>query len=151
MIHTFLISGQLTTLLVVTGYDRGQLNNTQLIDLTKGTQSCQNVKDYPIALDSATGSILSGSPVVCGGEMSSSVNDQCHIMDMKQKSWTLFTKMATKRSGSASAAVNGSLFVTGGLNEKKVRLSSTEYITADGKTSVAPDLPSPRASHCMVV
>ena len=57
--------------------------------------------------------------------------------------------MAKKRSKSASVAVNGSLFVTGGLNGA-ARISSTVYITAKGVVSAGPNLPSPRESHCMV-
>ena len=69
---------------------------------------------FLIGLSFATGKIVSGSPLVCGG-VSGHAHDECYFMNMKTKSWIFLTKMATKRWGSASAVVNESLLVTGGL------------------------------------
>ena len=71
-------------------------------------------------------------------------------MDLKKKAWKFLTKMSTKRISSAAVAINTSLFVTGGHVDGGEPLSTTEYIHADGNVSTGPDLPSPRAGHCMV-
>ena len=43
-------------------------DDTQLVDLTSGTKSCRNWQKYPIALETAAGSIISNkSIIVCGG------------------------------------------------------------------------------------
>ena len=66
----FFISEQQSTVMVVGGYDgadRGYFDTTQLVDLTNSTKSCQNWNNYGIALSDATGGIVSGSPLVCGG------------------------------------------------------------------------------------
>ena len=42
-------------------------DTTQLVDLTSSNQSCQNWNNFPIALTHATGAMVSGSPLVCGG------------------------------------------------------------------------------------
>jgi len=141
--------GQYRTAMVVTGYDGGDHDTTQLIDLTSSTKSCQNWNNYPIALSFATGGMVSGSPLVCGG-FSSSRHEQCYTMDIKKKSWKFLTNMTTKRSSSASAVVNNALLIAGGKDDNGDRLQSSEYIHADGQVSAGPDLPSPRSGHCMV-
>ena len=56
------------TLLVVTGHRwNGPTNNTLLVDPNSNSSPCENWNNYPLALYSATGSIVSGSPIVCGG------------------------------------------------------------------------------------
>ena len=97
----------------------------------------------------ATGAMVSGSPLICGGWSSSGIHDECYFMDLEQKSWKFLTNMGTKRAESASVAIKTSLFVTGG-HDGGEPLSTTEYIHADGNILTGPDLPSPRAGHCMV-
>ena len=95
--------------------------STQLVDLINTTKSCQNWEDYPVLLDSPTGSIVSESIIVCGakhekkGLIDLSTSTVCYKMSLQEKSWKFLAKMNVTRSGSASASVNGSsLFVTGG-------------------------------------
>ena len=65
-------------------------------------------------------------------------------------SWTLLTKMSTKRSGSASVPVKGKLLVLGG-HDGDNRLATSEYVSPDGDASQpGPNLPGPRSSHCAV-
>ena len=65
--------------------------------------------------------------------------------------------MKSKRYSAASSPVKMSLFVTGGYNFDAFdeyghvgRLSTTEYVNADGTITAGPPLPTPRSSHCMV-
>ena len=128
-------------------------NTTELVELTNTNQSCQNWNDYPFALAVASGAMVSGSPIICGGWSGlrgSGIRKQCYSMDIKKKSWEFLTNMTTKRAESASVAINASLFVTGGHYGPSGPLSSTEYIHKNGSASAGPNLPSPRAGHCMV-
>ena len=54
--------------LIVGGYGGGYKSDAQIVDLSSQTRSCNNFQDYPIAMNSATGAIVSGQPIVCGGE-----------------------------------------------------------------------------------
>ena len=45
----------------------GYKSDAQIVDLSNQTRSCNNFQDYPIAMSSATGAIVSGQPIVCGG------------------------------------------------------------------------------------
>ena len=56
--------------------------------------------------------------------------------------WTFLTSMNRKRLFSASSPVKTSLFVTGGRDENDIKLSTTEYIGADGTITAGPPLPS---------
>ena len=76
--------------------------------------------------------------------------DQCYLLNMTTKSWMFLTKMTRKRRGSASVAINESLFVTGGYNDEETSLKSTEYIFLNKGVLPGPDLPSSRFYHCMV-
>ena len=123
---------------------------TQLVDLSSSTKSCQNWNDYPVILNYASGSIVSGSPMVCGGwsvpEQGLSVfHTECYLLDFEKKSWKFLTNMTSERNRFASAEVNGSLFVVAGSYH-----STTEYITKNGIVSAGPNLPYPLQGHCMV-
>ncbi len=54
--------------------------------------------------------------------------------------------------GAASIVVNGSLFVTGGLNDTSVELNTSEIITLGGQQASisGPLLPEPMSRHCFV-
>ena len=65
--------------LIVGGYD-SDLNDhsdAQIVDLSNQTRSCNNFPDYPIAMRYATGAIVSGQPIVCGG-WSGSAHSECY-------------------------------------------------------------------------
>jgi hypothetical protein len=98
----------------------------------------------------ATGAIVSGHPMICGG-WSGSTQSECYHHNKASNSWTFLTNMTTKRYDSASVPVNGKLLVFGGQDDDK-RLATTEYISPSGDASQpGPDLPAPRDEHCAVV
>ena len=58
--------------------------------------------------------------------------------------------MNNHRYASASIALNGKLFVMGGVEGSRV-LRSTEYVSPDGDVSLpGPNLPNGRYAHCVV-
>ena len=143
-----------SVLLVVGGYDsryddRGNdQNDSQLSSLTR---SCSNLQNYPIAIYAATGAIVSGHPIICGGRSEGSItHSECYHHSKATNSWTFLTNMSTKRAFSASVPVNGKLLVLGGWDGDN-DLATSEYVSPDGDASQpGPDLPGPRSGHCAV-
>jgi hypothetical protein len=98
----------------------------------------------------AAGGVVNGSPIICGGFTSSyEQKDTCHKFDRNANSWKLHSTMKSKRSWHASTVVNNALFITGG-HDGRSRLSTTEYIYANGTVQSGPNLPEARYGHCSV-
>ena len=133
------------------------LSNTQIVDLTEQARSCPNLTEYPITpINSATGAIVSGHPMICGGwsELPDFVAySECYRYKKDSNTWIFLTNMTEKRMRSASVVINGSLFVMGGFRGHSLGAqSSTEYISPDGYASQpGPELPSARYGHCAVM
>jgi len=125
-------------------------SDAQIVNLTNETSTCNNFPDYPLAIRVATGAIVAGHPIICGG-ISGSYHSECYHYSKDTNSWTLLTNMSTKRAYSASVPVNGKLLVLGGLADGFTRLATSEYVSPDGDAfQPGPDLPGPRSSHCAV-
>ena len=60
--------------LIVGGYDRGYKSDAQIVDLSSQTRSCNNFQYYPIEIGVATGAIVLGTPIVCGGRSYTELN-----------------------------------------------------------------------------
>ena len=63
--------------MIVGGYDSDDYSDAQIVDLSNQTRSCNNFQDYPIAMEGATGAIVLGQPIVCGG-WSGSAHSECY-------------------------------------------------------------------------
>merc|ERR1740129_1490225 len=100
----------------------------------------------------ATGAIVDGHPIICGGYSGeSNYHSECYHHSRDTNSWTFLTNMSTKRYGSASVPVNGKLLVLGGRDDGDNDLATSEYVSPDGDASQpGPDLPGPRSLHCAV-
>ena len=127
-------------------------NDSQLSSLTR---SCSNLQNYPIAMGGATGAIVSGHPIICGGwsgEPDFVAYSECYHYNKDSNNWIFLTNMTEKRMYSASVVINGSLFVMGGFRGHSLgEQSSTEYVSPDGYASQpGPELPSARYGHCAV-
>jgi len=128
-----------------------QSSDAQIVNLSNDTSTCNNFPDYPLAMRGATGAIVSGHPIICGGRSKESIHSECYHHSKATNSWTFLSNMSTKRSNSASVPVNGKLMVLGGLDEDYNGLGTSEYVSPDGDASQpGPDLPGPRYEHCAV-
>ena len=137
--------------LIVGGWDSddNHYSDAQIVSLTNGNSTCNNFPDYPFAMTDATGAIVAGHPIICGGKSEGFHHSECYRHSKATNSWTFLTNMSFKRAGSASVPVNGKLLVLGGWDG--VRLATSEYVSPDGDASQpGPDLPGPRSSHCAV-
>ena len=125
-------------------------SDVQLVDFSAQKKSCPNPPNYPIALAGATGAIVAGHPVICGG-YSGERHNECYIHNNVTNKWTFLTNMTAKRSTSASVQLKNQLFVMGGFIGDNKALSSTEYISPIKFLSKpGPDLPSTQYRHCAV-
>ena len=133
--------------MVVGGRD-DEYNYYSNAQLSSTTRSCSFLQNYTTAISGATGAIVFGKPMICGGYY---YRSECYHHNKTSNSWTFLTKMTTKRSSSASVPVNGNLLVLGGTDASYNRLATTEYISPSGDASQpGPDLPKPRGEHCAV-
>ena len=127
--------------MITSGYDGGLLDNTEVIDLRSG-------KTFHMAplvkrTSGATGGLLDGLPVVCGG------GDQIHSIDKNQSKF--LGQLTVERWGAASVVLsNNTLWVTGGEDQSWKTLKTTELVTKEGKTSKGPDLPLALEDHAIV-
>ena len=141
--------------MIVGGWDANHVpySDAQIVDFSWQTITCPNLPEYPIAMSSATGAIVSGRPLICGGYSGSyTYHSECYQHSKTTNTWTSLTPMTTKRSASASVSLNGKLWVVGGWDGiLSNRLSSSEFVSSDGQPSQpGPELPSPRFGHCAV-
>jgi len=144
--------------MIVGGRDRrnNPYSDAQIVNLSNETSTCNNFPDYPIAIRSATGAIVDGHPIICGGVSGANIlepiaHSECYHHSKATNSWTFLTNMSTKRVFSASVPVNGKLLVLGGWDGDN-RLATSEYVSPDGDASQpGPDLPGPHSDHCTVM
>ena len=108
------------------------------------TITCQNMAPFAKEVYGATGALVDGKPLICGGGYSG-YYDECYMITKSSTSYV--SKMKSKRSGAASVLVNiNKLWVLGGWDGS--RLSSTEYIGIGSSTG--PQLPLAVNGHAMV-
>ena len=130
--------------------DENPYNDTQIVNLSNRNSTCNNFPDYTLAISLATGAIVDGRPIICGGKSKGSRHSECYHHSKDTNSWTFLTNMSSKRYYSASVPVNGKLLVLGGIDNVD-RVATSEYVSPDGDASQpGPDLPGPRSGHCAV-
>ena len=45
----------------------GEKNEVFVIDIENATNTCENLPSYPLEVYGATGGVMNGSPLICGG------------------------------------------------------------------------------------
>ena len=147
----YIFSGSINMIVGGGDSDYNPYSDAQIVNLSNKTSTCNNFPDYPIAIKYATGAIVSGHPIICGGRSEGSItHSECYHHSKATNSWTFLSNMSTKRSSSASVPVNGKLLVLGGWDGDN-DLATSEYVSPDGDASQpGPDLPGPRSDHCAV-
>ena len=94
----------------------------------------------------ATGGLLDGLPVVCGGND----DDQIHSIGKNQSKY-IGQLTDVRRCGASVVLSNNTLWVTGGgYGQISKRVKTTELVTKEGKTSKGPDLPLALSRHAIV-
>merc|ERR1711997_799997 len=114
-----------------------------------------NTGDFPDGIQEATGNMVDGMPLLCGGiggERAVRYDKSANCYILRDGVWNQYTKLNEKRQTAASSVVtkNGkeALFVTGGYDGDKY-LKTTEFVFSDGTVIPGPELPEARNGHCM--
>merc|ERR1712223_120636 len=112
------------------------------------TTICQNDYTYPtnISVSDASGAVVDGTIVVCGGGYPTT--KQCYSFGHDKK-WKAINPMTTPRRYAASIPINNTLWVGGGLVDVDNRYKSTELVYLDGRrSSTKQQLPEARSASC---
>ena len=136
------------------GHNYKYTNHAQVVDM-KSNNTCTNLKNYPINIKFASGGVIGGSPMICGGfgkasgESKEQSRDECYAYDKLSWAWTLHANLNSERKHLSSSVINGALWVSGGMMAGNVD-GTTEYIHANGTVVAGPNLPVARYGHCSV-
>ena len=119
-------------------------------------KKCKPLEKYPLKVKAASGTILGGKPLLCGGlrewsvaQPDSGTYSECFMHERATDEWKLHAKLLTPRLSHSSVNMNGTVWVAGGTDGEHL-LKTTEFIYADGLVEKGPDLPNPIANHCAV-
>ena len=114
------------------------------------TITCQNMAPFAKKVYVATGALVDGKPLICGGYYTGgNYYDECYMITKSSTSYV--SKMKSKRAYAASVLVNiNKLWVLGGKDDGSSYLSSTEYIQIGIGSSTGPHLPLAVGYHAMV-
>ena len=111
MPHLFISANKI---LVTTGVSDDS-EETEVWNLDTESVCGNDLPDYPMKMSYATGGLIGGKPVVCGGlDDDFERSEQCYVLENNK--WTFLAEMISKRSSSSSVVTpdGNSLFITGG-------------------------------------
>ena len=117
-------------------------------------RTCQPIAQYPLNLTYASGALLQGKPIICGGYsyVTREHTPECFMYDLSTNTWIYLTSLGSESAHHASIEVQGSLWVTGG-GDGRFRYGTTQFVNANGSVLLGPYLPvgkEGREGHCMV-
>ena len=114
------------------------------------TLSCQNLAPFAKKTYGATGGLVEGVPLICGGYYGGNTYDECYQITKAMTS--LVTKMSSKRYTAASVQVlEKKLWIMGGKDGSAgAHLSSSEYIQISSGSTSGPNLPYAVRYHAVV-
>ena len=144
-------------LLVVTGATQGdnQERESEVVDIHDNSLYCRSLPDYPLKAQYASGGILNGQPLICGGivglENSSNATNRCYVYNGTSLTWALFANMTHKRYGASGITLDNKRFlIMGGSGQTDSNITS-EYILSNGSVIAGPNIPDMGLEwHCIV-
>ena len=126
-----------------------------MVDICKNSSYCRSLRDYPLQAQYASGGILNGQPLICGGivglEKSKNATNECYVYNSTSLTWTLFANMNHKRYGASGVTLDNKRFLIMGGSSQTNANSTSEYILSDGSLEVGPITPYIGLKwHCLV-
>jgi len=135
----------MSTILVSTGYSWSSAQKTEVINL-EDNSVCQDVEDFPFAINLAIGSYLGSFPVICGGLDESESLNQCH--QLRSGIWQPFATLDQRRSGAAGIVHANTFIIFGGYEyDGSGYVNTTEILTEEGQVTPGPEMPVAVDSH----
>ena len=122
-----------------------------MVDIHENSSYCRSLPDYPLQAQYASGGILNGQALICGGivglEGSKDATNECYVYNATSLNWALFANMNHKRYGASGIILDDNRFlIMGGSNAN----STSEYILSDGSVEAGPITPYGLEWHCSV-
>ena len=137
-------------LIVSSGYNGQYLSQTEILNTGNTLDQSPQFQDHPKSISGVTGGFLNEEFITCGGDISGEgYTDQC----FKLGSVEPFSTMIARRGYAVSIILKpGKLWILGGQScgSSSCKLSSTEYIFADGRNEEGPPMPIALYYHAMV-
>ena len=132
-----------------------QERESEVVDIRENSFYCRSLPDYPLQAQYASGGILNGQPLICGGivalEESNNNTKECYVYNATSLTWSLFASMNHKRYGASGVTLDNKRFlIMGGSSQTNVN-STSEYIWSDGSVEMGPITPYIDLQwHCLV-
>ena len=128
-----------------------QETESEVVEIRENPSYCRSLPDYPLQVQYASGGILNGQPLICGGivglEESNSATDECYVYNATSLTWSLFANMNHKRYGASGITLHDNRFlIMGGSNAN----GTSEYILSNGSVEAGPNTPHGLDWHCLV-
>ena len=120
--------------LITTGYPYDNGVFSEVIDVNNSNVTCEtSLPDFPLGIAYATGGLLMGRPLICGGESNYS---RCYFLDNLD-----FIDLSQPRIGSDGIVLNETtFFIIGGA--RNFTDNSTELVdVVAGITKKGPEMP----------
>ena len=153
LIHKTLSVSEQDHILFVTGDN--QERESEVVDVGENSLYCRSLSDYPLQAQYASGGILNGQPLICGGIMGSEngkdPTSKCYIYNATSLTWALFANMTLKRYGASGITLDNKRFlIMGGSGQTDSNITS-EYILSNGSVIAGPNVPDMGLEwHCIV-
>ena len=126
-----------------------------MVDIRENSSYCRSLPHYPLQAQYASGGILDGQPLICGGlvglgESTNAINE-CYVYNATSLNWDLFANMNHKRYGASGVALDNKRFLIMGGSSQTNANSTSEYILSDGSVEAGPITPYIGLDwHCLV-
>ena len=126
-----------------------------MVDIRENSSYCRSLPHYPLQAQYASGGVLDGQPLICGGlvglgESTNAINE-CYVYNATSLNWDLFANMNHKRYGASGVALDNKRFLIMGGSGQTNANSTYEYILSDGSVEVGPITPYIGLEwHCLV-
>ena len=105
---------------------------SEIIDISDTNATCESLPDFPLRIAYASGGLLMGRPLICGGESS---NSRCYFLDNLD-----YIDLLQPRIGGAGIVLNETMFlIIGGTKNSD---NTTELVdVTKGISKQGPEIP----------
>ena len=132
-----------------------QERESEVVDIRENSSYCRSLPHYPLQAQYASGGILNGQPLICGGivglEESTNAINECYVYNATSLSWALFANMNHKRYGASGVTLDDKRFLIMGGSGQTNDNSTSEYILLNRTVVAGPITPYIGLEwHCIV-
>ena len=132
-----------------------QERESEVVDIRENSLHCKTLAEYPLQAQYASGGILNGQPLICGGivgsENSNNPTNKCYAYNATSLTWALFANMNHKRYGASGITLDDKRFLIMGGSSETNDNSTSEYILLNRTVVAGPITPYIGLEwHCLV-